>query len=201
MSTEITLDAPNVREATERFKARWRGYQHARQGVNLADITRARAEFGMACLEWIEVLVARAERDDERDPQRAAILDSGTTIPVSTSRDRALLEASIAYRDSRLTGIGEAIVASRGAYRLALVTWLEDLDRQLAGEDEQHVADLLSRLDESDRFDPQDAFSEPPISHAEALVRESRERDRERHLMPGGGYDYGSLSGWRSAEQ
>lgn len=65
MSVELT-------DAIEAVKSHKRGYEQIRQGIDLLAMTRARADFGMAYLNLIDMFVAKAEAEDQRDPAWAA---------------------------------------------------------------------------------------------------------------------------------
>jgi hypothetical protein len=167
-----------------------------RRGMDLLVITRARTDWGLAVLEWIEASVALAEAEDRQDPVRAA----------TTRRDQKTLEVADPgrshcdrswddYQEVRKTCDQAAVTAVRAVWRDAFVSWFQGLAAQRATEDQRHVQELRHRLDDSERLDPGDAFPAPPSGLAEELVHASRERARQESIRR----DTMRGFGWRPA--
>lgn len=207
MTAAVALPALTVpaaveaqREAFKRVRMHAPGYDRIRRGRNPEAIAKARSEYGMAVLEWIEASVAVAEAEDRRDPVWAG--EAGRTRDMFQNAGPGHARCDQAWRDyqkARLAGNVEAIAAARADWRITFVSWLQEWSAQLAAEDEWHVAELLSRLDEAGRVDPQDAFPSPPSSRAEELVRIARERER-RDSIRRDSARYAGLQSWRPAD-
>jgi hypothetical protein len=192
MSVELT-------DAIEAVKSHKRGYEQIRQGIDLLAMTRARADFGMAYLNLIDMFVAKAEAEDQRDPAWAARGAGRKKLAGTKPHDNRLRDAWDYYQASRKSGDDAAITGAREAWRQAFVAWLQDSVAEMAREDDRHVEELQRRLDEAGRLDPDDAFPAPPGSRVEALVRASRERERERRVTGDKMRGYGGLQAWRPA--
>jgi uncharacterized membrane protein YccC len=105
-------------------------------------VTRARTDWGLAVLEWIEASVALAEAEDTRDPARAASDSRSRRITVETGPVRSRIESSWRrYQQVRKNGGQAQIAQARAQWREALVDWFQALAEQRAAEDGQHAAE------------------------------------------------------------
>jgi hypothetical protein len=205
VSTEVAEPPLSVADATRaqaeayaRLRLQQAAYGRLRRGARQTDITRARSEWGLAILEWIDAGVAEAE--DRRDPVMAANRSRQAGSPAASWHgecDRAWRD----YQEIRKTGHEAAITAARVAWRAALVDWMQALAARAAAEDEQHVAARLGRLDDADRLHRGDAFPTPPARRVQQLVRESRHRLRQESLRQDRLRDGSGLSGWKQADR
>jgi len=116
-------------QATEAIRLHRQGYERLRHGIDLLAITKARNDYGMACLAWIDLCVSKAESDDQHDPVWAArSFERGR--PVFTGgkpRDVQVREAWLDYQSARIGADLETIGRAREAWRVAFVAWLQDL--------------------------------------------------------------------------
>jgi hypothetical protein len=169
-------------EARPRVQMLQNAYSQIRRGARLADMARARSEWGLAILEWIDACVAEAEADDHRDPVMAASRCLRTASPAGHGHG-AIDRAWDDYQEiRRASGDVAAISAARATWRTALVDWMQMLDARSAGEDEQHVAQVLARVDERERVNTRNAFPLPPADRVARIIRDSRERERQGSL-------------------
>jgi len=159
--------AREVRLALERVRLSQRGYAGVRGGAVAVAVTRARTEWGLAVLEWIEASVTLAEAEDRRDPVRAArdnhardnhARDShapGRHARDSRARDsrdgppdeeedpaRGEVDGCWqAYQMARLNGRPDPIATARGRWRASLVAWFQALADERAAEDQRAAAE------------------------------------------------------------
>ena len=128
--------AQAVRQALDRVRMNQRGYARTRLRASPAVVTRARTDWGLAVLEWIEASVALAEAEDERDPARAASDSRSRRITVETGPVRGRIESSWQrYQQVRRNGGPDQIALARAQWREALVDWFQALAGQRAAED------------------------------------------------------------------
>lgn len=131
--------------ALDRVRLSQRGYRAARERGSALAVTRARTDWGLAVLEWIEASVALAEAEDHRDPVRAA-RDSRAGQPASRraapvaspGADPARDQIAVAwwsYQRARRDGTPDRIAAARGEWRAALVGWFQAVADQRTAED------------------------------------------------------------------
>jgi hypothetical protein len=186
-------DAAHARgEAYSRVSMHQRGYAKLRPGVNRTATARARADWGLAVLEWIDACIAEAEAEDRRDPVWAA--SRGRRMPARGSRscDQAWHD----YQKVRETRDQPAITAARDAWRTALVDWMQQLAARFAAEDDQNAARAQQRLDEAGPT--ADCIRPRAASRAQELIHESREREREQSIRRSMMRD-AHLPGWTPA--
>ena len=132
--------AQAVRHALDRVRMNQRGYAGTRLRASPAVVTRARTDWGLAVLEWIEASVALAEAEDERDPARAASDGRSRRITVETGPVRGRIESSWRrYQQARKDGRPGQIAVARAHWREALVDWFQALAEQRAAEDGQRA--------------------------------------------------------------
>ena len=130
--------AQAVRYALDRVRMNQRGYAGTRLRASPAVVTRARTDWGLAVLEWIEASVALAEAEDERDPARAASDGRSRRITVETGPVRGRIESCWRrYQQVRRNGGPDQIALARAQWREALVDWFQALAEQRAAEDGQ----------------------------------------------------------------
>ena len=202
-------------EARMRVRMQQNAYAQIRRGREEIATTRARSEWGLAILEFIEATVAHAEARDRRDPAWAAMTADGksmfgTATPGHVPCDKAWRE----YQEARRTGNITKIEAARAAWRDELVSWFQALAIRSATEDQRHLAKLRGQLDDGDRplrdhqneEDESDPIEDlPPVSsRVEELVRASLERERQEAIrLAEERYQDGlqGLQGWRPAGQ
>jgi hypothetical protein len=186
------------REARDRVRMHQNGYDRLRRGRDILATTRARAEWGLAVLEFVDANVALAEAEDRRNPSWAA-MKSGRKMFGITKPSHALCEKAWQdYQEIRKTGSVTAIDAARARWREEFVTWFQDLATLRAKEDAQHAQELRGRLDDSERLDADDAFPRQR-SRASELVHAAREREREESIRRDGLRNQVGLEGWRPA--
>jgi uncharacterized membrane protein YccC len=129
-----------VRHSLDRVRMNQRGYARVRLRASAAVVTRARTDWGLAVLEWIEASVAQAEAEDARDPARAASDSRSRRITVETGPVRGRIEASWRrYQQVRKNGGPDQIARARAQWREALVDWFQALAGQRAAEDGQRT--------------------------------------------------------------
>jgi len=174
--------------AYSRVRMHQASYFKIRGGVNRAAIARARADWGLAVLEWIDACVAEAEAEDRRDPLWAAYRSRRTATGSSRDCDRAWH----AYQEIRKTRDQAAVTAARAAWRTALVDWMQELAARRAAEDEQSAAQVQQRLDEAGA---RVGVHPSTANRARKLVHASREREREDSIRRSMMRDAG-LPGW-----
>jgi hypothetical protein len=190
MTAEVVLPPLTVHEAGralsaafDRVRMHKHGYDRLRRGKDILVITRARTDWGLAVLEWIEASVALAEAEDRRDPVWAGTARHRQQALKVADPSRSQCDRSWSdYQEARRTGDQAAVTVARAAWRDACVTWFQGLAAQRATEDQQHAQELRHRLDDSERLDPEDAFPSPPSSLAEELVRAGKERARQESI-------------------
>jgi hypothetical protein len=151
--------AQAVREALDRVRMNQRGYARTRLRASPAVVTRARADWGLAVLEWIEASVALAEAEDERDPARAASDSRSRRITVETGPVRGRIESSWQrYQQVRKNGGPDQVARARATWREALVDWFQALAEQRAAEDGQRAR---ARQPEPEQAAPADPAAAP----------------------------------------
>ena len=135
-SRSVPDAAEAVRHALDRVRMNQRGYAGTRLRASPAVVTRARTDWGLAVLEWIEASVALAEAEDERDPARAASDGRSRRITVETGPVRGRIESCWRrYQQVRRNGGPDQIALARAQWREALVDWFQALAEQRAAED------------------------------------------------------------------
>jgi hypothetical protein len=141
-SQSVPDAAQAVRHSLDRVRMNQRGYARVRLRASPAVVTRARTDWGLAVLEWIEASVALAEAEDERDPARAASDSRSRRITVETGPVRGRIESSWRrYQQVRKNGRPDQIARARAQWREALVDWFQALTEQRAAEDGQRAWD------------------------------------------------------------
>jgi hypothetical protein len=139
-SRSVPDAAEAVRHALDRVRMNQRGYARVRQRASPAVVTRARTDWGLAVLEWIEASVALAEAEDGRDPARAASDSRTRRITVETGPVRGRIESSWRrYQQVRKNGGPDQIARARAQWCEALVDWFQALAEQRAAEDGQRA--------------------------------------------------------------
>lgn len=130
--------AQAVRHSLDRVRMNQRGYARVRLRASPATVTRARTDWGLAVLEWIEASVTLAEAEDARDPARAASDSRSRRITVETGPVRGRIESSWRrYQQVRKNGSPDQVGRARAQWREALVDWFQALAGQRAAEDGQ----------------------------------------------------------------
>jgi hypothetical protein len=138
---DVAEAAREVRRALERVRLSQRGYAAVRAQAARPAVTRARTDWGLAVLEWIEASALLAEAEDRRDPARAARQNRGALpAPGEDPARRAVAECWQAYQRARRDGRPDRVGAARDRWRDALVTWFQEQAGQRAAEDEQRPA-------------------------------------------------------------
>jgi hypothetical protein len=137
-SRSVPDAARAVRDSLDRVRMTQRGYALVRLRASPAAVTRARTDWGLAVLEWIEASAALAEAEDMRDPARAASDSRSRRITVETGPVRSRIESSWRrYQQVRKNGGPAQIGRARAQWREALVDWFQALAEQRAAEDGQ----------------------------------------------------------------
>ena len=88
-------------DAHGRVLAHQRSYARVRRGMDLAATARARAEWGLAVLEFIDATMALAEAKDHKDPGWAAATVRGQVFASATPGHVPAMEAWKAYQAAR----------------------------------------------------------------------------------------------------
>jgi hypothetical protein len=155
--------AQAVRHALDRVRMNQRGYAGTRLRASPAVVTRARTDWGLAVLEWIEASVALAEAEDERDPARAASDGRSRRITVETGPVRGRIESCWQrYQQVRRNGRPAQIALARAQWREALVDWFQALAEQRAAEDGQRAR---ARTPDPEQAAPPDPETAPRRDH------------------------------------
>jgi hypothetical protein len=157
-------------------------YERLRSGSDIQATTRARNEFGLAVLEYVNATVALAEARDRIGPEWAA----------STSRPRMFTkpdpshdrceQAWREYQAARRSGDLVGVLAARDVWGDEFRAWAFGLHSRCVAEDEAHAEQVRRRWDASHRLHPEDAVGGRPSSRAWEIVDESRERDRQESI-------------------
>ena len=195
------LDAARAcREAHDRVTRCQSSYASWRRGWNRIATTRARTDWGLAVLEWIEASVTLAEAEDRRDPSRAAMTSplskvSGVMSPGQEQCGRAWRD----YQEVRKAGNMTAIESARTRWREEFVLWFQALAVRCATEDEQRIEDMRDRQNDEMHLDPAEAFDPLKTTKAGELRRASKERVRQESIRRDQKRDHGRLNGWRPA--
>jgi hypothetical protein len=139
-SRSVPDAAQVVRDALDRVRMSQRRYAEVRRRARPAAVTRARTDWGLAVLEWIEASEELAAAEDGRGPGRAAGdgRDRRTTAAAGPVRGR-VESAWAQYQQARRSGGPGQVAAARSRWREALVDWFQALAGQRAAEDEQHA--------------------------------------------------------------
>jgi hypothetical protein len=139
-SRSVPDAAQVVRDALDRVRMSQRRYAEVRRRARPAAVTRARTDWGLAVLEWIEASEELAAAEDGRGPGRAGGdgRDRRTTAAAGPVRDR-VESAWAQYQQARRSGGPDQVAAARARWREALVDWFQALAGQRAAEDEQHA--------------------------------------------------------------
>ena len=202
MATETALLPPTVRDAAlalyaarERVRMHQRGYDRLRRRGDLQATSRARSEWGLAILEFIEASVTLAEAKDHRRAAWAASTSHGRMFSIANPGHAQCERAWRDYQEARKTGNMTIVTAARGQWREAFVAWLQELISRSTDEDQQHLQEVRDLLDDSQRLDPGAA----PGNRAAALTRASREHARQESIRRDTMRDQGGLQGWRPA--
>jgi hypothetical protein len=181
-----------------------RNYADMRTDTSSDRIVRARGEWGLALLEWVEALIAREAAKDRARARRLALPPSpgpGTStppVPVPGAGNRhgpvadlaAELRAArsqVSDREGSYTGIRmgsdqAATDQARSEWGQALADWIRACLAVKAAEDAANVAARRSR-DGALKVNPADAFPPGPPTRASDLVRNSRERTRREAIQ------------------
>jgi hypothetical protein len=139
-SRSVPDAAQVVRDALDRVRMSQRRYAEVRRRARPAAVARARTDWGLAVLEWIEASEELAAAEDGRGPGRAGGdgRDRRTTAAAGPVRGR-VESAWAQYQQARRSGGPDQIAAARARWREALVDWFQALAGQRAAEDEQHA--------------------------------------------------------------
>jgi hypothetical protein len=157
-SRSVPDAAQAVRHALDRVRMNQRGYARVRLRASPAVVTRARTDWGLAVLEWIEASVALAEAEDERDPARAASESRSRRITVETGPVRGRIESSWRrYQQVRKTGGPDQIALARAQWCGALVDWFQAQAERRAAEDGQHARARTPDLEQAAPPEPEAA--------------------------------------------
>jgi hypothetical protein len=149
---ESSRSVPEAAQAAnlslDRVRMTQRGYARVRPWAGPAVVARARTDWGLAVLEWIEASAALAAAEDERDPARAASDSRRRRITVEGGPVRVRIESAWRrYQQVRKSGRPDQIALARAHWREALVDWFQALAEQRAAEDRQRAAELRSESD------------------------------------------------------
>jgi hypothetical protein len=166
--------------AREKVRVHQRAYEGLRQRMDLRATSRARSEWGLATLEYIEASVAVAEAEDRQSPVWAASRSRGRMFSTADPGHARCEQAWLNYQRARKTASVSIIATKRGQWREAFVDWLQELIARRTDEDQQHVQELRDRLEDGERLHANDAFRAP--SRAQELVHASRERTRQESI-------------------
>jgi hypothetical protein len=181
----LTLSDANraLREALESVGMHKRSHEQLRTRLDFRATARARNDLGLAALEVVNIIVAVAEAEDRLDPVWAESRNRGRPMfaAAGPGHDRCE-QAWRAYQQARKTGDHGAIAVARELWRDELVDWHVQLHEQRCSEDQERAEKLSWRVDESTRLDAGDAFPAEPHSRREAVVRASRERERQESI-------------------
>jgi hypothetical protein len=148
------LSVPDAAQAAadslDRVRMTQRGYGQARHRAGPAAVTRARTDWGLAVLEWIEASVTLAEAEDARRAGPAGSGSQARLITVETGPVRGRIESSWRhYQQLRRNGGPDQLARARAQWREALVDWFQDLARQRAAEDGQRAAQQRAAADQA----------------------------------------------------
>ena len=155
--------AQAVRRSLDRVRMSQRSYAGVRRGAAPAALTRARTDWGLAVLEWIEASVTLAAAEDARDPARAASESRSRRITVETGPARGRIElAWRRYQQVRRHGGPDHITTARGQWRGALVDWFQDLAEQRATEDARSAQARRPAPDQAPDQAAEQAGLDPP---------------------------------------
>jgi hypothetical protein len=159
MATDTALLPPTVRDAAlalhaarERLRTHQRGYDRLRHRGDLQATNRARSEWGLAILEFIEATVTLAEARDHRSPVWAASTSPGRMFGIANPGHARCERAWRDYQEARKTGNMTIVTAARGQWREAFVAWLQELITRSADEGQQHLQEVRDLLDDSQRL-------------------------------------------------
>jgi hypothetical protein len=142
-SRSVPDAAQAVRRSLDRVRMNQRGYARVRLRASPVAVARARTDWGLAVLEWIEASVTLAEAEDTRDPGRAAGDSRTRRITVETGPARDRIESSWRrYQQVRKNGSPAQVTQARAQWREALVDWFQALAEQRAAEDGQRARAL-----------------------------------------------------------
>jgi hypothetical protein len=136
----VPAAAAAVRSALDRVRLSQRGYAAARGRADPLAVTRARTDWGLAVLEWIEASVALAAAEDARDAAGAAGGQRSVAASADANPARAEVEAAWRrYQHIRRNGRPEQVAAARGRWRAALVDWFAVLAQERAEQDQRRA--------------------------------------------------------------
>jgi hypothetical protein len=139
-SRSVPDAAQVVRDALDRVRMSQRRYAEVRRRARPAAVTRARTDWGLAVLEWIEASGELAAAEDGRGPVRAGGDGRDRRATVAAGPVRGRVESAWAqYQQARRSGGPDQVAAARSRWREALVDWFQALAGQRAAEDEQHA--------------------------------------------------------------
>jgi hypothetical protein len=170
----------------DRVRMTQRGYARLRMRAGPAAVTRARTDWGLAVLEWIEASAALAAAEDERDPARAASDSRSRRITVEPGPVRRRIESSWRqYQLVRKGGRPEQIALARADWREALVDWFQALAQQRAAEDGQRAAELRSELEQPATSAVAPSAPSAGLAPAPAVVAPRRSEPRYQPLAAG----------------
>lgn len=149
-SRSVPEAAQAVNLSLDRVRMTQRGYARVRPWAGPAVVARARTDWGLAVLEWIEASAALAAAEDERDPARAASDSRRRRITVEGGPVRVRIESAWRrYQQVRKSGRPDQIALARAHWREALVDWFQALAEQRAAEDRQRAAELRPEPEQS----------------------------------------------------
>jgi hypothetical protein len=128
MATATALPPPTVHDAAralnaarESVRTYQRVYERLRRRRDLRATCRARSEWGLAILEFVEATVALAEARDHRSPAWAASTSRGRMFSTVDTGHEQCEQAWRDYQDARKTGNMTIVAAARAQWREAFV--------------------------------------------------------------------------------
>jgi len=200
MTAEVVTAPMTLREAeravVEAFAgigAHKRNWERLRERLDVRATTRARIELSLAVLGFVNACGVLAEAEDRVGPARAVARPLlGRLFTVVGPGQEQCAQAWRSYQEARRSGDPVVVEAARQVWHDAFVAWHVALHERWTLEDGEYAEDLSRRLDESTWVQAGDAFESSP-NHRQAVVSESREREREESIRRA---DTGLRSPW-----
>lgn len=203
MTIQVAEPPPTVADATadmhlalRKFREEDTRYSRVRRGMNLTATRKALSDLGFAILDYIGKCVALAEAEDRRSAVWAGIR-SRAMFPVAGPGREDVERAWQAYNTARRGGVQASITDTRAAWHAELIAWFRNINAKRLKEDEEHVAELRRRRDESGRLGATMAAGLSG-SGTQDLVHESRERERQASIRRDATRYAPGPSGWQA---